>query len=88
MTMDRDTLTLNIPAKAAWMAAIGTLVTATGMIFFAGVAWETLQTVQATQAAMVRRADADHELLARHDEALRIRGIFNVQAESNHPRTP
>ena len=88
MNGERDTMHIHIPAKAAWLGAIGALVTAASMIFFAGVAWQTLQTVQATQAAMVRRADADHELLARHDEALRIRGIFNVFAAPIHPGVP
>jgi hypothetical protein len=76
MMPERDTLVINVPAKAAWLAALGTLVTAGTMIFFAGVAWQTLQAVQLTQKGIFLRVDIDHEVLTRHDEVLRQHGFL------------
>jgi hypothetical protein len=76
MNGERDTLQINVPAKAAWLGAISLLITAGGVIFFAGIAYQTLQTVVGTLTGVQAVQKADHDTLLRHQMALELRGVM------------
>jgi hypothetical protein len=76
MNGERDTLQINVPAKAAWLGAISLVITAGGVIFFAGIAYQTLQTVVATLGSVQVVQKSDHDTLQRHQIALELRGLL------------
>ena len=79
MNGERDTLHIHVPAKAAWLGALSLLITAGGVIFFAGIAYQTLQTVVATLGSVQAMQKADHDTLQRHQMALELRGLLAIE---------
>jgi hypothetical protein len=78
MNGERDTLQINVPAKAAWLGAISLVITAGGVIFFAGISYQTLQTVVSTLRGVQAVQKADHDAVQRHQIALELRGLLTA----------
>ena len=85
MNGERDTLHIHVPAKAAWLGAISLVITAGGVIFFAGIAFQTLQTVVSTLTGVQALQKADHDTLLRHQMALELRGIMATARPKDGP---
>ena len=85
MNGERDTLHIHVPAKAAWLGAISLLITAGGVIFFAGIAYQTLQTVVDTLTGVQVMQKADHETILRHQVVLELRGVLATSVPKEGP---